>query len=127
MAVLYNRDGTGKGVNTRAPRRGPVVVVWVHQGLSKSEEKIFHIVLSIIFAEEVFPFISALGVLVPIRKKMCRCADSQKLQTSNAEMKRKTSPAELLDKKIWNPRPTIAGHYHYGIGWFLPACFGPCF
>jgi hypothetical protein len=41
----------------------------------------FQIVLSKSFAEEVFPFISALGVLVPIRKKMGRCADSQKLQT----------------------------------------------
>jgi hypothetical protein len=41
----------------------------------------FRIVLSRSLAEEVFPFISALGVLVPNRKKMCRCADSQKLQT----------------------------------------------
>jgi hypothetical protein len=37
-------------------------------------------VLSRSFAEEVFPFISALEVLVPIRKKMCRYADLQKLQ-----------------------------------------------
>jgi hypothetical protein len=41
----------------------------------------FQIVLSRSLAEEAFPFISALEVLVPIRKKMCRCADSQKLQT----------------------------------------------
>jgi hypothetical protein len=41
----------------------------------------FQIVLSRSFAEEVFPFISALEVLVPIRKKMYRRADLQKLQT----------------------------------------------
>ena len=28
-------------------------------------------------------------------------------KTSNAEMKRKTSSTELLDKTIWNPRPVI--------------------
>ena len=28
-------------------------------------------------------------------------------KNSNAEMKRKTSSTELLDKTIWNPRPVI--------------------
>ena len=96
---------------------------------SRGGDSKFQIVLSRSFVSFLqwkvpSPFISALGVLVPIYKTMCRCTDSQnpKRRNEGGGFFYETPKQNNLEPppRDW---PTTAGHYGIGIGWFLPTYF----